>query len=43
VIRWDLALRDTGLLLAALTLNRLATALSMTTITEETRHLRAAA
>jgi hypothetical protein len=40
---WDIALRDTGLLLAALTLNRLATALRMTTITQETRHLRAAA
>jgi hypothetical protein len=40
---WDIALRDLGLLIAALTLNRLATALRMTTITQETRHLRAAA
>jgi hypothetical protein len=37
------ALRDPTLLVAALTLNRLATALRLTTISEETRHLRAAA
>ncbi|MGH2637048.1 MAG: hypothetical protein ACRDHU_13010 [Actinomycetota bacterium] len=40
---YDIALRDFGLLLAALTLNRLATALRATTIVHETRHLRAAA
>lgn len=40
---YDIALRDFGLMLAALTLNRLATALRATTIVRETRHLRAAA
>lgn len=40
---YDIALRDFGLMLAALTLNRLATAFGATTIAQETRHLKAAA
>jgi uncharacterized membrane protein YphA (DoxX/SURF4 family) len=40
---YDIALRDFGLMLAALTLNRLATAFGATTIAAETRHLKAAA
>jgi hypothetical protein len=40
---YDIALRDFGLMLGALTLNRLATAFGATTIREESRHLRAAA
>jgi hypothetical protein len=40
---YDIALRDFGLLLAALTLNRLATAFGATTIRQETRHLKGAA
>jgi uncharacterized membrane protein YphA (DoxX/SURF4 family) len=40
---YDIALRDFGLMLGALTLNRLATAFGATTIVEETRHLKAAA
>jgi hypothetical protein len=40
---YDIALRHFGLLPAALTLNRLATALRATTIVRETRHLKAAA
>jgi uncharacterized membrane protein YphA (DoxX/SURF4 family) len=40
---YDIALRDFGLLLAALTLNRLASAFGATTIRQGTRHLKAAA
>jgi hypothetical protein len=40
---YDIALRDFGLMLGAITLNRLATAFGMTTIREETTHLRRAA
>jgi uncharacterized membrane protein YphA (DoxX/SURF4 family) len=40
---YDIALRDFGLMLGALTLNRLATAFGATTIASETRHLKAAA
>jgi hypothetical protein len=40
---YDIALRDFGLMLGAITLNRLATAFGATTIVEETRHLNAAA
>jgi hypothetical protein len=40
---YDIALRDFGLMLGAITLNRLATAFGATTIVEETRHLRTAA
>jgi hypothetical protein len=39
----DIAARDFALLLAALALNRLATAFVATTVVRETRHLRAAA
>jgi uncharacterized membrane protein YphA (DoxX/SURF4 family) len=40
---YDIALRDFGLMLGAITLNRLATAFGMTTIREETTNLRRAA
>jgi len=40
---YDIAARDFALMLAAITLNRLATAFGATTVVEETRHLRAAA
>ena len=40
---YDIALRDFGLFLGALTLNRLATAFGATTLSAETRHLRSAA
>jgi uncharacterized membrane protein YphA (DoxX/SURF4 family) len=40
---YDIAARDFALMLAALTLNRLATAFGTTTVVEESRHLRAAA
>jgi uncharacterized membrane protein YphA (DoxX/SURF4 family) len=40
---YDIALRDFGLMLGALTLNRLATAFGATTIAEETRNLKVAA
>jgi hypothetical protein len=40
---YDIAARDFALTLAALTLNRLATAFGATTVVEETRHLKAAA
>jgi hypothetical protein len=40
---YDIAARDFALMLAALTLNRLATAFGVTTVVEESRHLKAAA
>jgi len=40
---YDIAARDFALMLAAITLNRLATAFGATTVVEETRHLRSAA
>jgi uncharacterized membrane protein YphA (DoxX/SURF4 family) len=40
---YDIAARDFALMLAALTLNRLATAFAATTVKEEARHLKAAA
>jgi hypothetical protein len=40
---YDIALRDFGLFLGALTLNRLATAFGVTTVAEELRELRPAA
>jgi hypothetical protein len=40
---YDIAARDFALMLAAITLNRLATAFGATTVVEETRHLKAAA
>jgi hypothetical protein len=40
---YDIAARDFALMLAALALNRLATAFGATTVVEESRHLRAAA
>jgi uncharacterized membrane protein YphA (DoxX/SURF4 family) len=40
---YDIAARDFALMLAALTLNRLATAFGATTVVEESRQLRAAA
>jgi uncharacterized membrane protein YphA (DoxX/SURF4 family) len=40
---YDIAARDSVILLGALTLNRLATAFGATTLVQETRHLKAAA
>ena len=40
---YDIAARDFAILLAALTLNRLAVAFGATTVVQESRHLRAAA
>ena len=40
---YDIAARDFAIMLAALTLNRLATAFGATTVVQETRHLKAAA
>jgi hypothetical protein len=40
---YDIAARDFALMLAAITLNRLATAFGATKVVEETRHLKAAA
>jgi hypothetical protein len=40
---YDVALRDFGLMLGAITLNRLATFFGITTIREETKELRRAA
>ena len=40
---YDIAARDFALLLAALTLNRLAVAFAATTVVREARHLKAAA
>ncbi|MEX2421637.1 MAG: DoxX family membrane protein [Actinomycetota bacterium] len=40
---YDIAARDFAIMLAALTLNRLATAFGATTVVQETRHLKEAA